>query len=196
MNLRRILSQAALIIGTLVFALGLQAYAQTYTAPTATPPTGNAQAPLDTGSAGNFKAGELVTNMSSNGQLGSALDGLVAGGNIVATGDICSQSSGICLNNLITGVTAGTGLTGGGTSGNVTVSANYGGSFEVISGGTTCVQKNPTTNSCSCSSGYNQSVKFYENSFGNIACYGTNELIKCVPQGFPYTPPPQTYSAC
>ena len=124
MNLRRILSQAALIIGTLVFALGLQAYAQTYTAPTQGPTGGNAQAPLDTGAAINFKAGELVTNMSSNGQLGSALDGLVAGGNIVATGDVCSQSSGKCLNSLgggITGVTAGTGLTGGGTSGNVTL---------------------------------------------------------------------------
>ncbi len=121
MNLRRILSQAALVIGTLIFAIGLQAYAQTYTAPTAIPPNGNAQAPLDTGAAINFKAGELVTNMSSNGQLGSALNGLVAGGNIIATGDVCSQSSGKCLNNLITGVTAGTGLTGGGTSGNVTL---------------------------------------------------------------------------
>ncbi len=53
MNLRRVLSQAALIIGTLVFAIGLQAYAQTYTAPTTGPTGGNAQAPLDTG--GSYK---------------------------------------------------------------------------------------------------------------------------------------------
>ena len=139
MNLRRILSQAALIIGTLVFAIGLQAYAQTYTAPTTGPTGGNAQAPLDTGSAINYKKGELLVNIiphaspigglgftGGTATVGTYHTGLVVGGNIIATGDICSGSGGICLNKLgdITGVTAGTGLTGGGTSGNVTVSAN------------------------------------------------------------------------
>ena len=95
----------------------------------------------------NFKAGELVTNMSSNGQLGSALDGLVAGGNIVATGDVCSQSGGICLNNLITGVTAGTGLTGGGTSGNVTLNVK-----------TTAVYDCPQDSSGQCDTQYHSCV--------------------------------------
>ena len=80
MNLRRILSQAALVIGTLVFAIGLQAYAQTYTAPTATPPNGNAQAPLDTGPATNYKAGQLFVNIDPSGNIGSAVNGLVVGG--------------------------------------------------------------------------------------------------------------------
>ena len=83
MNLRRILSQAALIIGTLVFAIGLQAYAQTYTAPAATPPNGNAQAPLDTGLATNYKTGQLFVNMDSSGNNGPFINGLVVGGRAV-----------------------------------------------------------------------------------------------------------------
>ena len=184
MNLRRILSQAALVIGTLVFAIGLQAYAQTYTAPTATPPNGNAQAPLDTGSAVNFKAGELVTNMSSNGQLGSALDGLVAGGNIVATGDVCSQSSGICLNNLITGVTAGTGLTGGGTSGNVTLNVKTTTAVYDCGGGSTsvCLTR---ANACNSGLGLVSSCVAYHFSNGlnpgsPSGCFGRLEQCRFV----------------
>ena len=94
---RRILSQAALIIGTLVFAIGLQAYAQTYTAPTATPPTGNAQAPLDTGSSINYKTGELFVNMDSSGNNGPFINGLVVGGNVVVpNGNV--QAPQFCLN--------------------------------------------------------------------------------------------------
>ena len=210
MNLRRVLSQAALIIGTLVFAIGLQAYAQTYTAPTTGPTGGNAQAPLDTGSAINYKKGELLVNIiphaspigglgftGGTATVGTYHTGLVVGGNIIATGDICSGSGGICLNKLgdITGVTAGTGLTGGGTSGNVTLTADYGGSFEVLDGGpsvgSTCTINNPVTNSCSCPSGYNQSLEYYTDGSANnstlSSCYN-RELVECVPQGFPYTP--------
>ena len=111
-NLRRILSQAALIIGTLIFAIGLQAYAQTYTAPTASPPNGNAQAPLDTGSSPNTKSGPLQVNGFAN--IGASY----FGGNVgigtlnpagkldVEGGALCLNSS--CINSWPAGATPGT----------------------------------------------------------------------------------------
>ena len=106
MNLRRILSQAALVIGTLVFAIGLQAYAQTYTAPTASPPTGNAQAPLDTGSSPNIKSGPLQVNGFAN--IGASyFGGNVGIGTINPQGTLDVENSGgtqasICLNGICT----------------------------------------------------------------------------------------------
>ncbi len=66
MNLRRILSQTALIIGALIFSIGLQAYAQTFVQPSTGPTGGNAQAPLDTGPNPNTKAGALQVNGFAN----------------------------------------------------------------------------------------------------------------------------------
>ncbi len=203
MNLRRILSQAALIIGTLVFAIGLQAYAQTYTAPTTGPTGGNAQAPLDTGSSPNTKSGPIQVNGFAN--IGASyFVGNVGIGTLNPAGKLDVEGGTLCLNNScinswpagITGVTAGTGLTGGGgPSGNVTLTADYGGSFEVLDGGpsvgSTCTINNPVTNSCSCPSGYNQSLEYYTDGSANnstlSSCYN-RELVECVPQGFPYTP--------
>ena len=98
MNLRRILSQVALVIGTLVFAIGLQAYAQTYTAPPATPPNGNAQAPLDTGSSPNTKSGPLQVNGFAN--IGASyFVGNVGIGTLNPAGKLDVEGGTLCLNN-------------------------------------------------------------------------------------------------
>lgn len=60
MNLRRALSQIALVTGTLLFSLGLQTYAQTWTPPTAPPPNADAYAPLTTGPTAQVKTGGLI----------------------------------------------------------------------------------------------------------------------------------------
>lgn len=79
MNLRRILSQVALVIGALVFSIGLQAYAATFSQPTVGFPGGNAEAPLDTGVNTNIKTGNLAVNTS-----GTYPNGLVVNGDLVA----------------------------------------------------------------------------------------------------------------
>ncbi|MHB8660350.1 MAG: hypothetical protein ACYC75_00200 [Minisyncoccota bacterium] len=70
MNLRRFFSSAALVIGALIFSIGLQAFAQTYAEPTSPPPPDpssvNAYAPLDTGPNPNTKTGPLQVNGFSN----------------------------------------------------------------------------------------------------------------------------------
>ncbi|MHB8710446.1 MAG: hypothetical protein ACYC6X_02765 [Minisyncoccota bacterium] len=95
MNLRRILSQAALVIGALAFSIGLQAYAQSFAQPTTGPTGGNAQAPLDTGANLNTKQGSLSVNPGGTNPVG-----LAAGGNIVAAGDICAQNGSLCLSTI------------------------------------------------------------------------------------------------
>ncbi len=80
MSLRRILSQIALIIGTLLFSLGLQTYAQTWTAPTASPPASNAYAPITTGPSGQIKSGNLQVNALGIQGTGNAF--LVPYGNV------------------------------------------------------------------------------------------------------------------
>ncbi len=60
MNLRRILSQAALVTGALLFSVGLQAFA--FTQPSASPPNADAYAPLTTSPTGQIKSGNLQVN--------------------------------------------------------------------------------------------------------------------------------------
>ncbi len=85
MNLRRSLSQIALIIGTLLFSLGLQTYAQTWTAPTASPPASNAYAPLTTGPTAQIKTGGLILGA------GDALTALIVQNGNVGIGTVAPK---------------------------------------------------------------------------------------------------------
>lgn len=109
MNLRRILSQAALVIGALVFSIGLQAYAATFAIPTSGFPNGDAQAPLDTGPNANVKAGGLVVNS------GGAPNGLLVPSGNVGIGTVNPLSK---LHTYVTGNNNGAYIEGN-MSGNV-----------------------------------------------------------------------------
>lgn len=126
MNPRRILSQVALVAGTLLFSVGLQTFAAgTWSAPTAPPPNANADAPLNTGIQAQEKAGGLLLNtggavnglivQSGNVGIGvlnptkkldiagdiTASGNITAAGNINTTGDICtSANGGLCLKSV------------------------------------------------------------------------------------------------
>lgn len=65
MNPRRILTTSALILGTLILSIGIQAFA--YTAPSVAPPGGDAAAPLNTHSVNQTKA--VSTTAGQLGQL-------------------------------------------------------------------------------------------------------------------------------
>ena len=60
MNLRRIFSQTAVLIGAFLFSIGLQTFA--FTQPSTSPPNANAYAPLNTGPSVQTKAGGLILN--------------------------------------------------------------------------------------------------------------------------------------
>jgi len=76
MNLSKILSQTALIIGVLFFSAGLQTLA-VFTPPTTTPPNADAYAPLTTSPTVQAKVGGLLLNT------GSAINGLlIPNGNV------------------------------------------------------------------------------------------------------------------
>ena len=70
MNIRRIFSQIALVIGTLLFSVGIQAFAA-FTQPTTAPPNADAYAPLNTGPDAQAKTGGLLLNT------GGAANGLI-----------------------------------------------------------------------------------------------------------------------
>src|SRR3989344_2851823 len=70
MNLRRILSQIALVTGALLFSVGLQTFAA-FTEPTTSTSDAGAFAPITTGSNGQAKEGGLVLNT------GGAANGLI-----------------------------------------------------------------------------------------------------------------------
>ena len=70
MNLRRILSQIALVTGALLFSVGLQTFAA-FTEPTTSTSDAGAFAPITTGPNGQVKSGGLVLNT------GGAANGLI-----------------------------------------------------------------------------------------------------------------------
>ena len=60
MNLRRIFSQTALVIGAILFSIGLQTVA--FTEPTTSPPNADVYAPLNTGPTVQKKTGGIILN--------------------------------------------------------------------------------------------------------------------------------------
>src|SRR3989344_2458878 len=77
MNLRRILSQVALVMGALLFSVGLQTFAA-FTEPTTSTLDAGAFAPITTSQAGQAKSGGLILNT------GEAVNGLIVdNGNLV-----------------------------------------------------------------------------------------------------------------
>ncbi len=94
MNLRRFFSSATLIIVTLLVSAGIQVYAQTYAEPVGGPTSNEAYAPLDTGSNPNSKIGSLSVNSG-----GAYSTGLAAVGDIIASGNVCSNNGAKCLNS-------------------------------------------------------------------------------------------------
>ena len=86
MNHSRILSQAALVTGTLLFSLGVQTYAQTWSAPTGSPPNSNAYAPLNTSPSSQAKVGGLLLNT------GGAINGLIVQNGNVGIGSLFPTS--------------------------------------------------------------------------------------------------------
>ncbi len=100
MNLHRILSQIALVTGTLLFSLGLQTYAQTWTPPTSSPPASNAYAPLTTGPSVDIKRGGLLINT------GNATNGLIIQNGNVGIGTV-SPSQKLSVNGIIQSMSGG-----------------------------------------------------------------------------------------
>ncbi len=99
----RILPQIALVTGTLLFSLGIQTYAQTWSAPTASPPNSNAYAPLNTSPAAQIKTGGLLLNT------GGAINGLIVQNGNVGIGTTSPtakldvqgyvKGTGLCIGN-------------------------------------------------------------------------------------------------
>lgn len=148
------LQNLKLIILALLIGVGLNYASAAWTNPSVGPTGGNAQAPVNVSLSSQTKNGPLWANF-----LGSQ-------GNIYANGTV--RGTGLCIGSdcrtawpvggsgTVTGVTPGVGITGGGTSGNVTVGSRFGGVYverRVILT-VTCDTVNPFTGSCSCPAGF------------------------------------------
>lgn len=124
---------ARVVILGLVVGLGLQ-FAQAWTAPTASAPGGNVSGPITTSGVAQNKQG--ILGLGGLGVTGAAnLNGVTTVGGAgtlkfsgKSTCDLKLDASGnaVCgvADGDVTGVTAGTGLQGGGTSGDITLNAN------------------------------------------------------------------------
>ncbi|MDO8742701.1 MAG: hypothetical protein Q7J45_04220, partial [bacterium] len=99
MTSRRILAQAGLVVGAVLFSAGLQTYA-VFTPPTTTPPNADAYAPLNTSPTAQAKTGGLLLNT------GGATNGLIVQSGKVGIGT-ASPSQELSVNGIIQSMTGG-----------------------------------------------------------------------------------------
>lgn len=99
MNHHRVLSQIALVTGTLLFSAGLQTFAA-FTPPTTTPPAADAYAPLNTSPTAQAKTGGLLLNT------GGATNGLIVQSGKVGIGT-ASPSQELSVNGIIQSMSGG-----------------------------------------------------------------------------------------
>src|SRR3989344_2638123 len=130
MNLRRILSQIALVTGALLFSVGLQTFAA-FTEPTTSTSDAGAFAPITTGPNGQVKSGGLVLNT------GGAANGLIVqDGNVgigtAVPGSALSVNGGIAVGKYSDSAATNSGMI---ISGNVGIGTAVPGSALSVNGG-------------------------------------------------------------
>src|SRR3989344_2447818 len=130
MNLRRILSQIALVTGALLFSVGLQTFAA-FTEPTTSTSDAGAFAPITAGPNGQVKSGGLVLNT------GGAANGLIVqDGNVgigtAVPGSALSVNGGIAVGKYSDSAATNSGMI---ISGNVGIGTAVPGSALSVNGG-------------------------------------------------------------